>query len=46
MSLLGIGARLCALFLLLAAIVHLFKAWMTPANLSLWLGGWIAGLCT
>jgi hypothetical protein len=46
MSLRGTGARLCALLLALAAIVPLFKAWMTPANLPLWLGGWIAGLCT
>lgn len=27
-----------------AALV--FRAWLQPGNVSLWLGGWIRGLCT
>ena len=45
----GVAVRLakaaagCAVILLAAFVFH---AWLNPRDPSLWLGAWIAGLCT
>lgn len=40
------GLRLLAACAIAAATIVLFHAWLHPRDPSLWLGAWIAGLCS
>lgn len=40
------GLRLLAACALAAATIVLFRVWLDPRDPSLWLGAWIAGLCS
>lgn len=45
----GLGRVLCAALAsgaVVAACAAGFQAWLAPRDMSLWLGAWIAGLCT